>query len=281
LKAYSKDDTELQDYKEAINDYVGGYDARGVTYWVCVKDHNVVGIVVVGEEPLHVIEPIGTTVSTVLIVDYEAPEEVMTEFANEALRLANDKDAAYSFIDLSSELTSIIDTFSKSGYSEIAHSFRMTCPLTERYVENNRIKFEKIAREDVNDFLEKLKDFMSGSPDVILNIVLGNLKEMPAYFLDHWFSREDLYYVYSEEDLVGIMDISTQYLNIANIGVSPNHRRKGYGKLIIQESLRRLKEKGIEEGRLRVHADNEAAIGLYESLGFTKSDSKRALIWRK
>ncbi|MHA2425967.1 MAG: GNAT family N-acetyltransferase [Candidatus Thorarchaeota archaeon] len=281
MKAYTKEDAEFQDYKDAIKDHVGGYDGRGVPYWVCVKNQNVVGIVVVGEEPLKVIEPLGTIVSVVLIVDYKVSEETMDEFASEALRIAKEQNAAYSFIDLSSDDVSIIESFSKIGYSEAAHSLRMTCPLTEDYPENDIIKFKKIAREDVNDFLEKMKVFMSGSPDVILNTILGNLREFPAQFLDQWYATENLYYIFAGEDLVGLMDMSPQYLNIANIGVSPEHRRKGYGRLIMQESLRLLKEQGVEEGRLRVHADNTAAISLYESFGFTKSDSKRALIWRQ
>ncbi|MHA1907272.1 MAG: GNAT family N-acetyltransferase [Candidatus Thorarchaeota archaeon] len=281
MKTFSHIDTELDDYKETIKDYVGGFDARGVPYWVCVEDHNVVGIVIVGEEPLKVIEPIGTIVSFVLIVNFKAPDETMTEFATTALNIAKDNDAAYSFIDLSTDYEQIIENFTNIGYSEFVHSIRMTCPLTEDYPKSNDIRFEKITRDDVDDFFEKMKVFMSGSPDEMLNVVLENLRGLPYQFLDQFYETEDLYYVYAGKDIVGLIDMNSKYLNIANIGVAPEHRRKGLGRMIMQESMRLLKESSVKEGRLRVDVDNVAAIQLYESLGFTKSDSRKALIWRK
>jgi RimJ/RimL family protein N-acetyltransferase len=46
-----------------------------------------------------------------------------------------------------------------------------------------------------------------------------------------------------------------------------NHRGTGYGRMTIQ-ALRGLKELDVDRARLRVYAENQPAIGLYESLGF-------------
>jgi ribosomal protein S18 acetylase RimI-like enzyme len=47
-----------------------------------------------------------------------------------------------------------------------------------------------------------------------------------------------------------------------------DHRGKGYGRQITIQALKRLKELDVDKTRLRVYAENQPAIGLYESLGF-------------
>ncbi|MFW9844477.1 MAG: GNAT family N-acetyltransferase, partial [Candidatus Thorarchaeota archaeon] len=88
-------------------------------------------------------------------------------------------------------------------------------------------------------------------------------------------------YVYDDNELVGILDLSPQGLNIANIGVAPEHRGKGYGRKIMHYAFSTLKERGDKQARLRVHAENKKAIGLYESAGMKRGRSFKALIWRK
>jgi ribosomal protein S18 acetylase RimI-like enzyme len=47
-----------------------------------------------------------------------------------------------------------------------------------------------------------------------------------------------------------------------------NHREKGYGRQITIQALKCLKELDVDNTCLRVYAENQPAIGLYESLGF-------------
>jgi ribosomal protein S18 acetylase RimI-like enzyme len=146
--------------------------------------------------------------------------------------------------------------------------------------EQIKLRYIPAKREEVQDFIEKMKAFMSGSQDSVMNIVLDNILELPEQFIDHWFNSTSLYYVYDENNLVGILDLSPQYLNIANIGVSPEHRRKGYGKQIMQFAFQTLKKQDNKFARLRVHAKNNKAIRLYESFGMIETSSYIALIWR-
>ena len=115
----------------------------------------------------------------------------------------------------------------------------------------------------------------------MLDIILSNILELPDQFIDHWYNSTSLYYVFDDDNLIGVLDLSPQVLNIANLGVSPEHRQKGYGKQIMQYAMQTLKEQDTEFARLRVHAENEKAIRLYESFGMTKGRSFRAMIWRK
>ena len=126
---------------------------------------------------------------------------------------------------------------------------------------------------------------MQTRPNIITRLIrniLGKKKilNLPEPFVDHWFNSTSLNYVYDNEDLVGILDLSPQWLNISNIGVAPKYRRKGYGKQIMHYAMQTLKDNGTESARLRVHAENSTAIHLYESLGMTRGNSYRALVLR-
>ena len=55
---------------------------------------------------------------------------------------------------------------------------------------------------------------------------------------------------------------------ILNIATHPDHRRRGYGRIIMDSILELARERSISFVTLEVRESNAAAIGLYESLGF-------------
>lgn len=63
------------------------------------------------------------------------------------------------------------------------------------------------------------------------------------------------------------------------VGTHPDFQRKGLGKSLLFEGLRRLKSEGMDEADVCTHHDNVAAIRLYESVGFQQN--KRLLTYRK
>jgi ribosomal protein S18 acetylase RimI-like enzyme len=69
--------------------------------------------------------------------------------------------------------------------------------------------------------------------------------------------------------MIGILNINLNTENnINNIGVAPEHRKKGYGREIMKFAFEKLKEQEIENAGLRVHVKNIPAKKLYDSLGF-------------
>jgi mycothiol synthase len=60
------------------------------------------------------------------------------------------------------------------------------------------------------------------------------------------------------------------------IGADPRRHGRGLGRALTAGGLASLAGRGITVGMLFVDADNEAAVGLYRSLGFTTSRTDRA-----
>ena len=55
---------------------------------------------------------------------------------------------------------------------------------------------------------------------------------------------------------------------IAHVGVSPLHRNKGIGRILMQHMIKKGKNSRCSRIILDVSAENPAALSLYESLGF-------------
>jgi len=52
------------------------------------------------------------------------------------------------------------------------------------------------------------------------------------------------------------------------VAVLPEHRQKGIGRALVEESIAGVKLKKADELYLEVRCSNREAIGLYEKLGF-------------
>ncbi len=57
---------------------------------------------------------------------------------------------------------------------------------------------------------------------------------------------------------------------IQNVGVTPTHRDRGLGRVLIHRSLSGFKSVGLERAYLEVTAQNTGALRLYERLGFRR-----------
>jgi mycothiol synthase len=63
------------------------------------------------------------------------------------------------------------------------------------------------------------------------------------------------------------------------VGTHPDYQRRGLGKSLLFEGLRRLKSEGMYAADVCTNHDNAAAVRLYESVGFQKA--KRLLTYKK
>ncbi len=59
------------------------------------------------------------------------------------------------------------------------------------------------------------------------------------------------------------------------VGTHPDFQRRGLGKALMLDALERMKERGMETAIVSTYNDNEAAIKLYESVGFQRVNRLR------
>jgi ribosomal protein S18 acetylase RimI-like enzyme len=57
-------------------------------------------------------------------------------------------------------------------------------------------------------------------------------------------------------------------IGVYGVEVAPDHRGKGFGRFLLAEILRHARESGFERAEVQTLADNQAALSLYQSLGF-------------
>lgn len=55
---------------------------------------------------------------------------------------------------------------------------------------------------------------------------------------------------------------------VQNVGITPGHRRRGLGRMLLLQCLAGFQRSGIRRVTLEVTEQNEAALRLYASLGF-------------
>jgi ribosomal-protein-alanine N-acetyltransferase len=80
-----------------------------------------------------------------------------------------------------------------------------------------------------------------------------------------------------DEQLIGYIDfwITFQQAQINNLAVTPGLRRKGIGKVLLEDALKRIQQAGCERVTLEVRVSNLAAQKLYEMYGFRFAYQKK------
>lgn len=81
------------------------------------------------------------------------------------------------------------------------------------------------------------------------------------------------HYVVLEND-AGVVGYAGMWIvideaHVTNVAVRPDHRRRGFGRLLMLELMRRAADNGIDVMTLEVRQSNHIAQALYRDLGFT------------
>jgi ribosomal protein S18 acetylase RimI-like enzyme len=85
------------------------------------------------------------------------------------------------------------------------------------------------------------------------------------------------------ETIVGFVkiDIVTEGTYVQGVGVVPEYRGQGLARYILGTSLRRAAENHHEKMLLEVDVTNQAAVGLYQSLGFKTVKGSVSYFWER
>ena len=78
-------------------------------------------------------------------------------------------------------------------------------------------------------------------------------------------------------ELVGYCGIVTvlDEGDIVKVAVSEKYQRRGVGHRLLEETIEKLREKGVRVFHLEVRKSNQAAVGLYEKLGFVRDGIRK------
>ncbi len=104
------------------------------------------------------------------------------------------------------------------------------------------------------------------------------LMQSPVYVPEN-----EIFVMSPESEVAAFCIVWTDELNqlghFEPVATHPKYQRRGLGKSLLYEGLRRLRSEGMTVADVCADHDNESAIRLYESVGFRKS--KRLLTYKK
>ncbi|HLA08888.1 MAG TPA: GNAT family N-acetyltransferase, partial [Anaerolineales bacterium] len=111
--------------------------------------------------------------------------------------------------------------------------------------------------------------FKSGKPFEAYWPRTWKFNQSPVYVPEH-----ELFVISPNGEIASFCIIWTDELNrlghFEPVGTHHDFHRRGLGKCLLYEALRRLKAEGMKEADVCAYYDNHAAIGLYEAVGFRK-----------
>ena len=281
MKVYSHEDPNLKQFLQKISKVTKQVDAMKLPYWVFVQDSNPVGIVVVGKEPMQLLASPGAAMAFVELLSTRLPKESIGAFAAEALKLTGQKNVEYALAKFPFDEDTAINQFKTANFKEFDDCYSMVCRLDKTFEPAKELQLRKVKKEEMHQFITLAGSFLQGSPDIALEEALQHISELPDEFLELYYTQEEFFIAYKNEQPVGILNLNTVKGLVSNVAVDRNERGKGYGRQLMVFGLQELKKKGCEQAYLRVHVENKPAIFLYESLGFTKAERYKRLIWRK
>ena len=138
-------------------------------------------------------------------------------------------------------------------------------PLQEADIEGYHACLDVVARE--RRYLS-----MTAAP---------SFESSKAWILPHIHAGHPFYVASVESRVIGWCDITPmerewfRHRGTLGMGVHPRHRRSGVGVALLTAAINHARSIKLERIELEVFSTNEAAIRLYEKVGFTPEETKR------
>jgi [ribosomal protein S18]-alanine N-acetyltransferase len=125
-------------------------------------------------------------------------------------------------------------------------------------------------------------------PEDLPSVISINWSALPEHYSDTFFEERlrespETFLVSEDEagNIIGYIMCRIEYGfshlkryglarkgHIVSVAVLDAHRRFGLGRALMEEAMKGMKERGCSEAYLEVRVSNEAALKLYEELGF-------------
>jgi ribosomal protein S18 acetylase RimI-like enzyme len=197
------------------------------------------------------------------------------------------------FNEMSDELDSLYEIlanwYESQGFPKITE---------EAYMEFNLENFKSITMETQPEYkfvnLSEVSNETLHEPffESFLNskdmLFLSQTPEQQEIAFKYWLNRNELFceqssfVVLKDDEVVGFCAVRPRKESgeIGPIGIVPNHRKRGLGRLLLTITLNGMIEEGIKTAFLEVSLENTRALKLYKSLGFKQLHSTIYHAWR-
>ncbi|MFW9906692.1 MAG: GNAT family N-acetyltransferase [Candidatus Thorarchaeota archaeon] len=114
-----------------------------------------------------------------------------------------------------------------------------------------------------------------------------NLLECEDFFLNSIMKSDECenplsVVLYDKEKVVGfsfVMEYNTNFHFLDWIGIHPDYRGKGYGKLLLSYVMNKAKARGVTEMGLSCDTQNNVAYWMYKQFGWMQDEHEITLAW--
>lgn len=208
-------------------------------------------------------------------------ENKLVEAAIDHLQKYGINTIKYSIVGSPVDITHYVILFKKLGFKEWRLAQTMERSLETpipNYSCGIPLKTLSVKELGVEAFVDFFIACFQDSQDRDASQIASNYNRAKR-FIQHLYMDEenshnpDLWFAaFIDDQFVGftITRKSRNEGHIAEIGATPEFRRRGIGTFLTVESLKKLKQMGSKHAFLGVDKENMAAIALYEKLGFRK-----------
>ena len=132
-------------------------------------------------------------------------------------------------------------------------------PITKRYIPKD-MHIDTATKDNYLKLIEIWESSVRATHNFLSE---ENIKHLKPLILEHYFDAVDLRVAKIENgEIVGFIGVAEQ--NIGMLFISPEHRNKGIGSLLLKNAI-----KTQDAQKVDVNEQNPDAIGFYENLGFS------------
>lgn len=188
------------------------------------------------------------------------------------INIAEEKNYKKLTSNANKDMKYLINFYEEKGYKEFEYLWKMKMSLKNKSKEQISIKgieFIEAKKQDITKLTDLMNDgFREGKEDKFKVDTFENKFLDPTNYV--CFLKKD-------GELIATSNIQIQENlsmgYISNLAVYKKYRGKGYGKLLLNLSIEKIIEAGLETATLHVVGTNESALNLYKKAGFREYDT--------
>jgi ribosomal protein S18 acetylase RimI-like enzyme len=264
IQIIASTDTTINQYADQFLGLQTIYDQAGYPYWILVDGNQVIGLIVIAQEPRDLIQPAGTHFMQIHVFQHNLG--AVQRLIDETIRIAEEQPVAFILTTIDANETETLSLFENEDWELFEERVKMGCRLENPVSPETDLVFSRASPDEATQMLPTLEKIAQGLSDNLLQTSIRNMRHLPQNELHSVLSQMDLIRAYRNSLLVGIMSFTGP--NISMIGVTPEEQGKGYSTVLTQWAKAHLAESGFFHASLRVSAKNDSAIKIYEKQGF-------------